>query len=422
MNAFFDGYVNPKTTLKQFVEQYDNALRNKVEKEKKADFKSRHKLFDCLTIYGFEWVLDVNSFLQKNVKFPPPPPYQITSSHLSSEFFTQRGEMEVDSNVEGENPLINEGKHVEEPKKGMCFSSREEVYTFYGKYAKHVGFAIAHRAQHFGDDGQLLNFAIECSRAGQRRKTSELNPLKPCLSTKIGCTARRRLEINDEAGIGVSKNFHSMVVEAGGYESLTFDERDARNYIERARRNLFWADARSRATYEAFGDVVSFDTTYLTNKYDMPFAPFVGVNHRGQSILLGCGLLSSEDTNTFVWLFKSWLSCMSNHPPKAIITDQCRAMQNAIKIVFPQTRHRWCLWHIMKKIPEKLKGYAQYEAIKLAMQNAVYDCLTRAEFESKWEEMLATFNLYDNEWLGVLYDERNRWVPVYVKDIFWAGM
>ncbi|XP_028072411.1 protein FAR-RED IMPAIRED RESPONSE 1-like [Camellia sinensis] len=200
---------------------------------------------------------------------------------------------------------------------------------------------------------------------------------------------QRRLEINDQAGIGVSRNYHSMVVEAGGYESLTFDERDARNYINRARRlrlgegdveslqsyfmrmkahsekfcyvidvdeeffnrNLFWADARSRAMYESFGDVVSFDTTYLTNKYDMPFAPFVGVNHHGQSILLGCRLLSSEDTDIFVWLFKSWLSCMLNKPLKAIITDQCRAMQNAIEIVFPQARHRWCLWHVMKKIP-----------------------------------------------------------------------
>ncbi|XP_028096390.1 protein FAR-RED IMPAIRED RESPONSE 1-like [Camellia sinensis] len=199
-----------------------------------------------------------------------------------------------------------------------------------------------------------------------------------------------------------------MVVEAGGYESLTFDERDARNYIDRARklrlgegdsdalqkyflrmhaqnssfyymidvdtdfriRNLFWADAMSRAAYEEFGDVVSFDTTYLTNKYDMPFAPFVGVNHHGQSILLGCGLLSSEDTDTFVWLFKSWLNCMSDHPLKAIITDQCKAMQNAIEIVFPNTRHRWCLWHIMKKIPEKLKGYSQYESMKMDLQNA----------------------------------------------------
>ena len=97
--------------------------------------------------------------------------------------------MEVDSNV-GDNPSINKGEEVEEPKKGMCFSLREEVYTFYEKYPKHVGFSIAHRAQHFGDDGQLLNFVIECSQAGQRRKTSEVNPLKPCLSTKIVCTAR----------------------------------------------------------------------------------------------------------------------------------------------------------------------------------------------------------------------------------------
>lgn len=36
--------------------------------------------------------------------------------------------------------------------------------------------------------------------------------------------------------------------------------------------------------------------------------------------------------------------------------------------------------------------------------------------------MIVEFNLYKNQWLGVLYDERHRWVPVYVKDIFWAGM
>ncbi|XP_028065018.1 uncharacterized protein LOC114268099 [Camellia sinensis] len=172
--------------------------------------------------------------------------------------------MEIDSNS-GENPLLNESEKVEEPKRGMCFSSKQEVYTFYAKYAKHVGFSIAYKTQ-------------------------------------------RRLEINDQAGIGMSRNYNSMVVEAGVYESLTFDERDTRNYINKARRlrNLFWADAMSRAAYEEFGDVVSFDTTYLTNKYDMPFALFIGVNHHGQSILLGCGLLSSEDTDTFVWLFKSW--------------------------------------------------------------------------------------------------------------------
>lgn len=139
----------------------------------------------------------------------------------------------------------------------------------------------------------------------------------------------------------------------------------------------------SRAAYEEFGDIVSFDTTYFTNKYDMLFAPFVGVNHYGQSILLGCGLLSSEGTDTFVWLFKTWLHCMTNHPPKAIITYQCKAMQDAIEIVFPNTRHRWYLWHIMKKILEKLKSYSQYESMKLALQNTVYDTFTKDEFEMR---------------------------------------
>ena len=36
-----------------------------------------------------------------------------------------------------------------------------------------------------------------------------------------------------------------------------------------------------------FGDVVVFDMTYITNKFKIPFAPFVGVNHHGKSILFG---------------------------------------------------------------------------------------------------------------------------------------
>ncbi|KAK2644689.1 hypothetical protein Ddye_019884 [Dipteronia dyeriana] len=88
-------------------------------------------------------------------------------------------------------------------------------------------------------------------------------------------------------------------------------------------------DARSRAAYKEFGDVLTFDTAYLTNKYDIPFAAFVGVNHHGQSILFGCGLMSNEDTETYVWLFQSWLTCMFGCAPTAIITDQDKAMQKA---------------------------------------------------------------------------------------------
>lgn len=55
--------------------------------------------------------------------------------------------------------------------------------------------------------------------------------------------------------------------------------------------------------------------------------------------------------------FKSWITCIDGKTPNAIITDQDKAMQKAIKIIFLNARHKWCLRHIMKKMLEKLKGY-----------------------------------------------------------------
>ena len=45
---------------------------------------------------------------------------------------------------------------------------------------------------------------------------------------------------------------------------------------------LFWVDSAARHAYiESYSDLVSFDTTYMTNKYDMPFTPFIGINKHG---------------------------------------------------------------------------------------------------------------------------------------------
>ncbi|KAG0453637.1 hypothetical protein HPP92_024941 [Vanilla planifolia] len=67
-------------------------------------------------------------------------------------------------------------------------------------------------------------------------------------------------------------------------------------------KDLFWADARSRAASQYFGDVVSVDSTCLMEKYDLPLVAFIGMNHHGQAVLLGCGLLSDETFETYVWL------------------------------------------------------------------------------------------------------------------------
>ncbi|RYQ99627.1 hypothetical protein Ahy_B07g087588 isoform A [Arachis hypogaea] len=120
---------------------------------------------------------------------------------------------------------------------------------------------------------------------------------------ELSMSIRRTIENNKEAGIRPSKTYQSFVAAAGGHRELNFIEKDVRNYITREVRNVseqedakefgkyllrmkeknpnfffelqleedqsiklaFWADARSRAAFEYFGDVISFDTTYNTN-------------------------------------------------------------------------------------------------------------------------------------------------------------
>jgi hypothetical protein len=73
----------------------------------------------------------------------------------------------------------------------------------------------------------------------------------------------------------------------------------------RCMNNYFWANARSRAAYQYFGDV-TFDATYLTNCYKMHFVHFTGVNHHYQSVKFGCALLVNEMAEPYTWLLKTW--------------------------------------------------------------------------------------------------------------------
>lgn len=187
-------------------------------------------------------------------------------------------------------------------------------------------------------------------------------------------------------------------------------------------RNVFWADARSRVAFGYFGDVVAIDTTCLTFKYEVPLVSFIGVNHHGHRVLLGCGLVAGETIESYIWLFRAWLTCMLGRPPQTIITAQCRTLQASVADVFPRASHCLCLSLIMQKIPEKLGGLLEFEAIKVALSRAVYYSLRADEFEATWEDMIQHFGIRDHKWLQALYEDRKRWVPAYLKDIFLAGM
>ncbi|XP_021753308.1 protein FAR1-RELATED SEQUENCE 6-like [Chenopodium quinoa] len=113
---------------------------------------------------------------------------------------------------------------------------------------------------------------------------------------------------------------------------------------------------------------------------------------------------------------------MGNKQPGAILTDQAAAMRKPLEQVMPNARHRWCIWHILKKLPDKLGKCEGYHDFKSPLKTLIYESFTVGEFERRWNELLSEYNLLDNDWLSELYEERHMWVPAFMKEHFWAGM
>lgn len=187
--------------------------------------------------------------------------------------------------------------------------------------------------------------------------------------------------------------------------------------------NVFWADARSRTAYSHFGDVVTLDTMYRVNQYRVPFAPFTGVNHHGQTVLFGCALLLDDSEASFIWLFKTFLAAMHDHHPASIMTDQDRAIQSAVSQVFPKARHCISKWHVLREGQDRLAHACH---VHPNFQVELYNCInlteTIEEFESSWNSILEKFDLKRNDWLQSLYNARTQWVPVYFRDSFFAAV
>ncbi|XP_022141726.1 protein FAR1-RELATED SEQUENCE 6-like isoform X4 [Momordica charantia] len=248
-----------------------------------------------------------------------------------------------------------------------------------------------------------LNGCNGCSNVDQREGISSVDHLK-------------HLELRDGDGHALYNYFCRMKLTNPNFFYLMDLDNDGRL------RNVFWADARSRAAYCYFCDTVIIDTTCLNNRYEIPLISFVGVNHHGQSVLLGCGFVGFEAVECFVWILKAWLRCMLGCSPQVIITDQNKKLLAAVSEVFPKACHCYSMWYIMQRVPEKLGGLKGYEMIRSQLNKTIFGSLKIAEFETSWTNMIKHNGLGENKWLQSLYEDRKLWAPVYLKDIFFAGM
>ncbi|KAH6806080.1 hypothetical protein C2S51_030911 [Perilla frutescens var. frutescens] len=186
---------------------------------------------------------------------------------------------------------------------------------------------------------------------------------------------------------------------------------------------VFWADPIARKNFAIFGDVVSFDATYNTNRYKMIFAPFTGKDNHGKLVTFGASLLCGEDKEAYGWVLSKFKECMGQGP-KMIITDQDPALSIAVERALVGTRHRLCMWHIMLKVPEKVPSHLRKDELFTERFNASVwtDLIEPLEFEQKWKDIIEDFDLTDEIWFKSMYDLRKYWIPAYFRDFSMSGL
>nr|XP_017250802.1 PREDICTED: protein FAR1-RELATED SEQUENCE 5-like [Daucus carota subsp. sativus] len=361
----------------------------------------------------------------------------------------------------------------------QTFDDLDSVYEFYKEYGRVCGFDIRKSAEKNDRAGNTISKYYVCSRSGssekdsrksedgvvthkhRTRKTVSIKCLCPALirvniAGNGSCILKRFIEehnhsfadrdgaqflrcnrnltyfhksfIFDAAKLNIGATRAHGIVSAmtGSHENKFHDiqcssdptfkfeyETDSSNHLTR----LFWADGINRKSYEVFGDVVSFDATYRTNKYGMVFVPLIGIDNHWKSTTFAGALLESESAESFKWLCNTMKSIFGREP-KCIITDQCPAMKVALETVFPLVKHRLCMWHIMKKFPSKLGSLFCAESAFMDRLNKFVwsDHTSPLDFEEGWNEVISDFNLSGNKWLTELYDIRHSWIPAYFND------
>ncbi|KAJ3693938.1 hypothetical protein LUZ60_009418 [Juncus effusus] len=366
---------------------------------------------------------------------------------------------------------ISDAKTVyQEPYLGMEFDSDSSARSFYTAYALKLGFGIRvarSRTERRKGVETLVMKRFVCLKEGHHKKKNDQESKKrrKRISIRDGCPAlmevvRRGLdkwvvcklvlehthvvaspyqicELQQNEGSSKEKETEERVVEmrrkvfGGGDCQILLDyfkkmqlknngffysvKLDGMNCVT----NAVWIDAKARVWYTYFGDAVTFDTSFMQNR----IAVFTGKNHHNELVIFGYALVLDKSVLGLVWVFETWLMGMNKRYPISLTTDYGKNISNAISRVFPQTYHRFCRWRIFSRCKKKLSDiYPKFPSLHEEIKRCINEADTVDIYEIYWRSIVEKFDLRENEWLGFLYEIRNKWVPAYLTGSFFAEL
>ncbi|XP_076950685.1 protein FAR1-RELATED SEQUENCE 5-like [Bidens hawaiensis] len=358
---------------------------------------------------------------------------------------------EYDSSVlvEGQGvDIIPEVASSYRPVKGMMFSLIDQAFDFYSEYVKIAGFGV-HKGGSYLHDVVLKTKYFTCCKEchkptkmydskGDCNESSKPYYKRRKRSTiRCGCKAHLQLKSVDGAIFEVydfvEGHNHRMVVdfdmqfvryvrklthvqEEAIYELSNMNLGHVKAFnLMRTQYGVFEKVGVTKDDYKNFKQglncyIGEYDAEMIVQRlYKIVFVPFTAIDNHCHSVVVGAGLLSSKTIES---------------APKVVVTDQDSAMKQAIASVFPNTRHRLCMLHIMEKVADKVGAdLCNNEDFKSRLCNIMWtDSISPFEFEEKWQAIMVEFELDRNKWLTDMYEIRFDWILAFYRDKPLSGL
>ena len=163
-------------------------------------------------------------------------------------------------------------------------------------------------------------------------------------------------KIRAEKNVGVTP---MQVLENLLSKRYTYHTRE--NPITNAVEEIFFVHLLSYPLWRAFPSILLIDTTYKTNRYNMPFVQVVGVTSTGKSFSIANAFIYKEREENFTWVLQRLKEMLNNYmEPRVIVTDRDLALINTCNKIFPNPYKSLCRFHIQSNIAKKcVRGFTR---------------------------------------------------------------
>ncbi|XP_071714396.1 protein FAR1-RELATED SEQUENCE 2-like [Rutidosis leptorrhynchoides] len=196
---------------------------------------------------------------------------------------------------------------------GHNYGTLDQCEEMYRLYAYHACFDIRKAGQKTAKSGLVKQKYYLCNKAGTPKEVyfdTLQETKKPIRKSNMECT-RCRAKVRFDRVYGTDtfvladfeeqhnhenwKRDLNVFINATDSQMLVNKMEERKKYVpgfsfeyklEKSQlHSIFWADEVAKCNYKEFSDVISFDATYRTNRYNLKFVPFTGIdNHRSREL------------------------------------------------------------------------------------------------------------------------------------------